>query len=415
MFVSATQASWLCAAVLSQATPSPPPSPAPSPPPAADDLSTQLDAIISQPAPPSATRKTASPAGSGLMNPDISVIFDGVAGAGNRVRASSAGDDPVLGAPGGDHAGGVTLQELELGLQSTVDPYFTANVFLTIPNLGGLEVEEAYAVTTGLPAGLQIKAGVFRSAAGRQNEQHLHMQDFTLRPLVNQTYLGGDGLRPPGVQVSWLLPLPFFLRLTVEALSVASGDNPTFGGSVANAPTLLGNLKSFSALGESLSLMLGATFATGHAPVPGTAADATNVEQNGPRSVLAGGDLYLKYMPPNRSLGYFALALQSEYFVRRIASAAGGPVEVDAGFYAQVVAQLARRWHAGVRFDQLGVPSSDLVAKGDRMSVMAMFTPSEFSRIRLQGDREKVDRGGPVYEALLLLEFSIGAHGAHPF
>jgi hypothetical protein len=35
--------------------------------------------------------------------------------------------------------------------------------------------------------------------------------------------------------------------------------------------------------------------------------------------------------------------------------------------------------------------------------------------VRLQGEREKVDDGAAIYEALLLLEFSIGAHGAHPF
>ena len=73
-----------------------------------------------------------------------------------------------------------------LCIAGSLDPFFTANVFLTIPNLGGLEVEEAYAMTTALPAGLQLKAGVFRSAAGRQNEQHLHMQDFSLRPLLNR-------------------------------------------------------------------------------------------------------------------------------------------------------------------------------------------------------------------------------------
>jgi hypothetical protein len=79
------------------------------------------------------------------------------------------------------------------------------------------------------------------------------------------------------------------------------------------------------------------------------------------------------------------------------------------------VARLARRWHAGARFDQLGWPKSELQPKGARVSAMAMFTPSEFSRLRLQGQREKVDVGDAIYEALLLLEFSIGAHGAHPF
>jgi hypothetical protein len=408
MIASILRASSLYAAVLAQAAP------APTEPSGSDELSRQLDSVMSAPTPPSETRKTASPTGSGLMNPDISVIFDGVAGVANRGRASSSGDDPDLGAPGASHAGGFALQELEIGLQSTVDPYFAAKVFLTIPNLGGIEVEEAYAVTTSLPAGLQVKAGVFRSAAGRQNEQHLHSQDFSLRPLLNQTYLGIDGLRSPGVQLSWLMPLPFFLRFSVEALSVAAGENPTFGGGVANSPTLLGNLKTFSALGEAWSLMLGATFATGHAP-PAGRAEGASLEGNGPRSLLAGGDLYLKYLPPNRVASHFALALQAEYFLRRIAGEAGAPEQSDAGCYAQLVAQVARRWHTGARFDQLGLPSSERVPKGDRWSAMVMFTPSEFARLRLQGQREKVEAGGPVYEALLLLEFSIGAHGAHPF
>jgi hypothetical protein len=295
-----------------------------------------------------------------------------------------------------------------------VDPYFAANVFLTIPNLQGIEVEEAYAVTTALPAGLQIKAGVFRSAAGRQNEQHLHMQDFTLRPLLNQAYLGADGLRPPGVQLSWLLPLPFFLRLTGEALSVSPGVSPTFGGSLRSSPTVLGNAKTFAALGESWSLFLGATVAAGHAP-PAGFSEGSSLDGNGPRTWLAGGDFYLKYMPPNHVASYFALSLQSEYFWRHTSADGATSAQSDAGFYAQLVAQLARRWHLGARFDQLGIPASAIQPKGDRISGMVMFTPSEFSRLRLQGEREKVDNGGAIYEALLLLEFSIGAHGAHPF
>ena len=269
-------------------------------------------------------------------------------------------------------------------------------------------------MSTALPAGLQLKLGVFRSAAGRQNEQHLHMQDFSLRPLLNQAYLGADGLRPPGAQLSWLLPLPFFLRLTGEVLTVAPGTSPTFGGGLRGSPTLLGNAKIFATLGESWSLFLGATAATGHAP-PAGLSEADTLDSNGRRTLLAGGDLYLKYMPPNHVLNYFAFSVQSEYFWRRTSADGANPVQTDAGFYAQIVAQLARRLHLGARFDQLGIPASALQPKGDRISGMVMFTPSEFSRVRLQGEREKVDSGGAIYEALLLLEFSVGAHGAHPF
>ena len=410
MIVSAIFPAALLAAQAAAASPGP----TPAVPPAPGELSSQFDDILGAPVAPSQKRKTQSPAGGGLMNPDISVIFDGVAGAANRSRASSAGDDPDFGNPGGGRTGGFAIPEVELGFQSTIDPYFAANVFLTIPNLHGIEVEEAYATTTSLPAGLQVKFGVFRSAAGRQNEQHLHMQDFSLRPLINQAYLGGDGLRSPGVQVSWLMPLPFFLRLTAEALSVEPGEGPTFGGGLRSQPTFLGNAKTFLPLGESWSVFLGASAATGHAP-PAGLAEGADLAANGPRTLLAGGDLYLKYMPPNHVVSYFALAVQAEYFWRRTWADGALAAAEDAGFYAQIVAQLARRFHAGARFDQVGAPASAIQPKGDRISAMAMVTPSEFSRIRLQGQREKIDSGGPVYEALLLLEYSIGAHGAHPF
>jgi hypothetical protein len=141
------------------------------------------------------------------------------------------------------------------------------------------------------------------------------------------------------------------------------------------------------------------------------------LDANGARTWLAGGDIYLKYMPPNHSASYFALAVQSEYFWRRTAGAADGTSEAhsDGGFYTQLVLQAARRWHAGVRYDRLGVPSSTVQPDIDRVTAMVAFTPSEFSRLRLQGDREKPSAEGAIYEALLLLEFSIGAHGAHSF
>jgi hypothetical protein len=173
-------------------------------------------------------------------------------------------------------------------------------------------------------------------------------------------------------------------------------------------------VKTFAALGESWSLFLGGTVVSGHAS-PAGFTEGSALDSNGPRTWLAGGDLYLKYMPPNHVANYFALSLQSEYFWRRTSPDGTKAVQTDAGFYAQIVAQLARRWHLGARFDQLGIPASAIQPKGDRLSGMVMFTPSEFSRLRFQGEREKVDNGGAIYEALLLLEFSIGAHGAHPF
>ena len=102
-------------------------------------------------------------------------------------------------------------------------------MFLTIPNLEGIEVEEAYLVTTSLPWNLQLKAGTFRSQMGRNNTQHLHLQHFTRRPLFTSLLFGADGMRGPGAQASVLLPLPWFATFYVEAFSLGAPDNPTQG------------------------------------------------------------------------------------------------------------------------------------------------------------------------------------------
>src|SRR5262249_50611688 len=123
--------------------------------------------------------------GSSLLNPALSFILDGAFG----YYGLHADDFASLGLPiarddPSDTREGFTVQEIEVAAQAALDPYFEGAIFLTIPNLDGIEVEEGYLVTTSLPADLQIKAGTFRSQFGRNNTQHLHVQNFTRRPLM---------------------------------------------------------------------------------------------------------------------------------------------------------------------------------------------------------------------------------------
>lgn len=344
------------------------------------------------------------------LNPDLAVIVDTVAGYAERAPLRLSGDDPDLGGDATTPAAGFTVQEVEFSFQGAVDPYFRADVFLTIPNLSGLEVEEAMLTTTSLPADLQVKAGIFRSALGRQNGQHLHAQQFTRRPLLNAAYLADDGLRAPGVQVSWLAPLPFFLQLNLEAFSVAPPEDlglpTTFGGGARTDLTYAAQLKSFAAVSDSLSLYGGLNFATGL-----SAGLVDHPELEGARSFLSGADLYVKFRPANVAESFFTLAWTTEYFVRKL----GG--YLDAGLYSQVVAQVARTWSIGVREDVLGLPASEIQPLTSKTSVMVMFNATEFARLRVHLEREFAHN--PLVPdslgAYLLLETSLGAHGAHAF
>jgi hypothetical protein len=365
--------------------------------------------------------------GSSLLNPALSVILDGTFGyygtsSANfaALRLPVAGDDPAVVTAGSPQREGFGVQEVELAASAAIDPYLEGALFLTIPNLNGLEVEEGYLVTTALPANLQIKAGTFRSQVGRNNTQHLHLQNFTRRPLMTALLFGADGLRGPGAQASVLLPLPWFATFYAEAFSLPVPDDTTlvatFGGGGRSTPhnlTYTAVLEQYWDLGESTSLLLGLNFATGKlfdcAMAGAAGCDPAAVAA--PRTFLGGGDLYFKWKPANVAQTYASFQWTTEFFTRAIAD--GGPTE-GAG-YTEPVLQIARRWYLGARFDLTGLPSGPNLPRRYGYAGSLTFAPSEFSRFRLYA-QELTGPGVPSSTVgFLQAEYSMGAHGAHPF
>jgi hypothetical protein len=403
-----------------------------APPPVTDEAAIkkalEADAARTPPPPPPAPAASAAPggegaasvsaqsearpAGTGLLNPNISVIVDGTFGyygvhsadfQGIGIPAS--GDDPA------SDREGFNLQEVEFAFQTAIDPYLEGAVFLTIPNLEGVEVEEAYFTTSALPGSLQLKGGSFRSQLGRNNGQHLHAQNFTRRPLMTPLFFGADGLRGPGLQASWLIPrLPWFATLYAEAFSIGAPEEgfASFGGGKRSPKhlTYTAVLEQFWSVGDTVSLLLGLNFATGIAST--CAAPPCG---GGPRDYLYGGDLYFKWRPGGQSGESLSLRWSTEYFARKISD--GGPHE--GALYTEPVLQVARRWYLGGRFDLTGLPKGDNVPRRYGAAASITFAPTEFSRLRLYGQT----LSGPGVETALVgflqAEFSMGAHGAHPF
>jgi len=402
------------------ATPPAPPEPPPAP--AAAQPAQAGDSEALPPAPAGAVDVAAQlnvrAPGSSLLNPALSLILDSTFGYyGLHAGRFAALDLPIAGDDPSDTREGFGVQEIEIAAQSAIDPYFEGAIFLAIPNLQGLEVEEGYLVTTSLPANLQIKAGTFRAQFGRNNTQHLHVQNFTRRPLMGPLLFGVDGFRGPGAQLSVLLPLPWFATLFAEAFSIGPPEDTarltTFGGGARLTPsnlTYTAVLEQFWELGESASLLLGANFATGRAfdCMQAVPCDATIAA--GPRSFLYGGDLYFKWKPPNQSRTYRSLQWTTEWFARSFAS--GGPTE--AAGYTEPVLQIARRFYIGARFDLTGLPSGPDVPRRYGYAASLTFAPSEFSLVRLYA-QELIGSGQSVTVAFLQVQYSMGAHGAHPY
>jgi hypothetical protein len=423
-----------------------PPPPAEPPPPTTEEIEKALRADEAQKAKsvPKAATPTATPqpaaqsSGGGWgsvarfvqsLNPDLSAIVDFAGGwYSNDKGTVKADDDPK--------ATGFTAQEIEVALQAVVDPYFRADIFLTVPNLRGFEVEEAYLTTTNLPANFQIKAGIFRAPFGRVNTQHLHLQDFTRRPGPYPQFLGIDGLRAPGLEVNWLVPrIPFYLLLTFAALSAEPADPDlvlqTFGGGERWDFTYVANAKAFWDLTEASSLYVGLSWAhgkTSQSTSKNVALPSGDVAIGSPAPTiydnwydnLYGADVYFKWKPPNVSRTWASVAWQTEYFLRQIPDfkmAGRLRPQVEGGLYTQLVVQAHRRWFIGLRGEALGIPQNDNVKRELATALSLTWQLSEFSRIRLYGEARFPLTAGVKNNgaAFVQIEASIGAHGAHPF
>lgn len=165
------------------------------------ELQREMAAAPQQPVTPVAPRATPS------VNPNMSVIGD--------VRATYL-------SPARRHFD-MEFHEAEFAFQSVVDPYARADFYLSAapdPESGefGIELEEGYLTTQSLPAGLQLKAGKFRSAWGKINPIHPHALPFIDVPNAYANYLGDEGLNDAGLSLSWLVPNPldFYQELTIE-------------------------------------------------------------------------------------------------------------------------------------------------------------------------------------------------------
>jgi hypothetical protein len=110
---------------------------------------------------------TIARAGSAYMN----LSFDALMAVG-----WSTAPDPSQALELGDHDPinrGFSLRNAEIVLDGAVDPYFKgfANIVLKLDknNQTDIELEETYLQSSSLPANLQLKAGQFFAAFGRQN------------------------------------------------------------------------------------------------------------------------------------------------------------------------------------------------------------------------------------------------------
>ncbi len=148
-------------------------------------------------------------------NLDMSFILD-VAGA------VFNDPDPMQGGAHDPNHTGFSFQQLELHIESNVDPFFLMTGNLVFSQFG-VETEEAYVTTLALPYNLQMRAGQFLHKIGRLNATHPHAWNFADQVLVNGKFFGGEGSRGIAGELSWLAPTPWFAEV-IFSTSEAVGE-----------------------------------------------------------------------------------------------------------------------------------------------------------------------------------------------
>lgn len=340
------------------------------------------------------------------------------------------------------------LGETELVFSGGVDPYFRGAAVAALTPENEVEIEEAYFQSAALPHGFTLRGGRFFSGIGYQNELHQHAWDFQDAPLPYKAFLGGR-LRHDGVQLRWLAPTTLFVELGAEA---SSGDQ--FPGSERNkkgigGSTVFGHVGGD--IGTSTSWRAGLSYLRA-SPRDRSYEDLDSFD--GPVANSFSGkarvwvaDAVLKWAPEGNA-NRTNFKLQGEYFRFRQdgrltyddtgGSAAFGSItngfeSRQSGWYIQGVWQFMPRWRVGYRYDQLdsgkvrngivtsgaGPSAADfgLLAPHDprRNTLMLDWSPTEFSRVRLQLARDHSRMGETDNQVLLQYIHSLGAHGAHRF
>lgn len=297
------------------------------------------------------------------------------------------------------------FHEAELAVQSVVDPYARADFFLSVardPASGtfGLDLEEGYLTTLDLPAGLQLKAGKFRSSFGKINTIHPHALPFVDMPDVYVRYLGDEGLKDEGFSLSWLVPNPwdFYQELTFEATR-GPDDNPSFVRSSVDRYLYVAHLKNFWDLTDNATFELGLSAAGGQ-------------NDSSFATVLGGIDLTYKWKPLQFNT-YQSFVLQAEAVVssKRMS---GIETVKSWGMYALATYQIGKRWFLTGRFDYSNVPNNALFVERAYSGVLGWYA-TEFQKIELEYKETTSNMLPTMHQAWIRSVFVIGAHGAHAY
>lgn len=330
--------------------------------------------------------------GSGLK---ISAAVDIVGSV--KTRKDSTGEDRF------------DVREAEILLLGPIDHRFDGLLSLAAHRENGVsvaEIHEAFISTSKLIPRSRIKVGQYFLGIGRLNRTHRHEWNFISAPKVHRTFFGQEGVFDTGIEYNYLLPLPFYLDLTVGVTNGHTFGHSHDAGKKPKQPTHYARMSSYHSF-------FGAGAQTGLNYLSRTSEDKTKM-------TLVGLDFIAKW----KEASMHNFLLQSEAWLRTV-KAPGAESEQTFGLYLFPQAALSSELFLGILWDyytnlSLKTFNGTRIDNSEQHLVPTLtYKASEFSTLRLaysfglekhDGKSDRVD--GKVE---MQATFILGAHPAHEF
>lgn len=348
---------------------------------------------------PSPSQATSTPTtGSEKQIPDISVVVN----ASTHITSDKTNPDRNK----------VLVNESEITMQGYLHPNIRGDAFYSFGRAEGEnelkgELEEAYATFMETPIkGLGVKAGKMRVDIGKTNKLHSHQLPYEDRAAVIKNFLGSDGLKGHGIEVSYLFPTSrdIFAQLQVGWWRPDAPElNPATNLELNSAGTRIANtlvnsrLWLSKELGSDTELELGLSSAWGRSLFNGAGDNRYDPIQ------IYGADITLRKFPSANE----KLALSLEWLThRRLMS---NDAVSRSGYYVLGTYQPNKYWEWGIRYDNASVPAPSI---GHEYAVSAFLTNnlSESTFLRYQLKHGKHLEGESFNEFMVQFVWGVGPH-----
>jgi len=302
------------------------------------------------------------------LNPNISMGGDFFIGGSNS-------DDTYINSPSDKSYGnnGIYLRELELGLESALDPFSRGKAFISITE-EAITIEEAYIELLNLPLGMNLRLGILNPEFGPLNRYHDHALPQFDRPRALVNYFGNGNFGGPGVAANFMLPK--ILGSDASSLEIAgihgSAPDVFVSGSPWNIQGV-GHFKNFYDIGKNTFFEFSLNSIVGQNPY--------SLGRDDPLlSTVNSLGLVLKWVPAGRAK-YRTFDWKSEIFYATYQMPEA--LITSKSFYSSIQNKLSARWWISGRVGMSEPLTNDDQYEWD-YTLALDFWQSEFVFFRLQ-------------------------------